>query len=50
MQIRQAVAVPQDRSDVAVTWLRALVDGLVATGWVSAALTEAGQDPALAAG
>jgi polar amino acid transport system substrate-binding protein len=50
MQIRQAVAVPQDRSGAAVTWLRSLVDELVADGWVSAALTDAGQDPALAAG
>lgn len=50
MQIRQAVAVPQDRSDGAVAWLRVLVDELVATGWVDAALTDAGQDPALAAG
>lgn len=50
MQIRQAVAVPQDRPDTAVAWLRAVIDELVATGWVAAALADAGQDRALAAG
>ena len=36
MQIRQAVAVPQDRPDAAVEWLRALVDELLASGFVAA--------------
>lgn len=49
MQIRQAVAVPQDRSGTALAWLRALVEELGASGWVAAALADAGQDPALAA-
>lgn len=50
MQIRQAVAVPEDRSAHSVAWLRDMVAELLASGWVAAALTEAGQDPALAAG
>ena len=49
MQIRQAVAVPQDRPEAAVAWLRALVDELLASGFVAAALRDAGQDPGLAA-
>ncbi|KRF32336.1 transporter substrate-binding domain-containing protein [Nocardioides sp. Soil805] len=50
MQIRQAVAVPEERAADSVAWLRDVVDALVASGWVAAALTDAGQDPALAAG
>ncbi|PUA79314.1 transporter substrate-binding domain-containing protein [Nocardioides currus] len=49
MQIRQAVAVPQDRPDAAVAWLRALVDELLATGFVAQALEDAGQERGLAA-
>lgn len=49
MQIRQAVAVPQDRAEAAVEWLRALVDELLVTGFVTRALRDAGQDPGLAA-
>lgn len=49
MQIRQAVAVPQDRPEDAVTWLRDLVDELLRTGFVGQALRDAGQDPGLAA-
>ena len=49
MQIRQAVAVPPDRPEAAVTWLRTLVDELLATGFVAQALRDAGQEPGLAA-
>lgn len=49
MQIRQAVAVPQDRSAASAAWLRSVVEELLASGWVAAALSDAGQDPALAA-
>ena len=49
MQIRQAVAVPQDRAESSVAWLRALVDELLASGFVTEALRDAGQDPGLAA-
>lgn len=48
MQIRQAVAVPTDRSEPAVEWLRGLVDELLASGFVADALRDAGQDPGLA--
>lgn len=49
MQIRQAVAVPQDRPATAVAWLRTLVDELLTSGFVAAALRDAGQEPTLAA-
>ena len=49
MQIRQAVAVPTDRPEPAVQWLRELVDELLKSGFVADALRDAGQDPGLAA-
>lgn len=49
MQIRQAVAVPQDRPEAAVEWVRSQVDGLLASGFVTQALVDAGQEPGLAA-
>ncbi len=49
MQIRQAVAVPQDRAASSVAWLRTVVDDLLACGFVTEALRAAGQDPGLAA-
>lgn len=49
MQIRQAVAVPQDRAASSVAWLRTVVDDLLARGFVTEALRAAGQDPGLAA-
>jgi polar amino acid transport system substrate-binding protein len=49
MQIRQAVAVPRERSEASVAWLRTLVEELLASGFVTEALREAGQDPGLAA-
>lgn len=49
MQIRQAVAVPQDRPGAALAWLDATISELLATGFVTAALRDAGQDPGLAA-
>ena len=49
MQIRQAVAVPTDRPEPAVQWLRELVDELLQSGFVADALRDAGQEPGLAA-
>ena len=49
MQIRQAVAVPQERAESSVTWLSTLVEELLASGFVTEALRDAGQDPGLAA-
>lgn len=49
MQIRQAVAVPRERAESSVAWLRALVEELLASGFVTEALRDAGQDPGLAA-
>ena len=49
MQIKQAVAVPQDRPEEAVNWLRDLVDELLTSGFVAQALRDADQDPGLAA-
>ena len=49
MQIRQAVAVPRERAEPSVAWLRTLVDELLASGFVAEALRDAGQDPGLAA-
>jgi len=49
MQIRQAVAVPQERAESSVAWLCTLVDELVDSGFVTEALRDAGQDPGLAA-
>ena len=48
MQIRQAVAVSQERAEASTAWLRARVDELLATGFVAAALRDAGQEPGLA--
>ncbi|MEO7626034.1 MAG: transporter substrate-binding domain-containing protein [Nocardioides sp.] len=49
MQIRQAVAVPQDWPETALAWLDATISELLATGFVADALRDAGQDTGLAA-
>lgn len=49
MQIRQAVGVPRDRSEQSVAWLGAVLEELLRSGFVAAALERSGQDPALAA-
>ncbi|MFC8600085.1 transporter substrate-binding domain-containing protein [Isoptericola sp. NPDC057191] len=43
-EIRQAVATGRDRDPAAVAWLRDAVAGLVADGFVTAALERSGQD------
>lgn len=49
MQIRQAIAVPKERSS-AVHWLARELADLSRSGFVTDALARAGQDPALAVG
>jgi polar amino acid transport system substrate-binding protein len=49
MQIRQAVAVTRDHDAASVDFLRRTVAELTDSGFVSEALTRAGQDPALVA-
>lgn len=48
MAIHQAVAVARAKAD-AIGWLQAELDRLAGDGFIAAALTRAGQDPALAA-
>ncbi|MEU8765191.1 transporter substrate-binding domain-containing protein [Streptomyces sp. NPDC048659] len=49
MEIRQAVGTPVTRSAESVAFLRATIEDLKATGFVTASLTRANQDPTLLA-
>ncbi|MFC7491680.1 MULTISPECIES: transporter substrate-binding domain-containing protein [unclassified Knoellia] len=49
MQIPQAVAVSRRHDAVTISWVRSVIDELIATGWVAKALARHGHDPALAA-
>lgn len=48
MEIRQAVAIPNDRDVAAITFLRELVETLKASGFIADSLARSGQDATVA--